>query len=78
MKKLAVILMALCLGGSVGLAVTLTIVLFMAWQHNGVITLSFNTYHEIIAESILFPIWAIGGFFASYTLLKYWTKNKEA
>lgn len=75
--KLKFIIFALTLGGCIGLAVTMSILLFLSWSNKGVITLSFNQYHEQILEAFLFPVWAIGGLMVSRKLLIEWIKRGE-
>jgi hypothetical protein len=60
-----------CLGASSGLALLFSAICLSSWQNNeGIVTLTFNHFHERLAESILFPIWAIGGLAMSIYLIK--------
>jgi hypothetical protein len=46
------------------------VILSWAGGQDGEVTMFFNRFHERLIESIIFPIWTIGGFWASYSLLK--------
>ena len=60
-----------CLGGSIGLALLFSAICLSSWTNNeGIVTLSFNLYHERLVESILFPLWSIGGLIFTVYLVK--------
>jgi hypothetical protein len=71
-ERLKIVLYSLCLAGCVGLALTMSIVVIASWTGgaDGTVALSFNVFHERMIESIVFPVWTIMGFIASYGLLK--------
>lgn len=75
--KTKIILYSICLAGCVGLAVTMSVIVFNSWTGgpNGTVDLTFNTYHERLLESIIFPLWAVIGCVASYALLKIHCDN---
>lgn len=70
--KARTLIYCLCLGGCVGLALTLSLIVIFSWQGgtNGEVTLTCNIFHERLIETIVFPLWTIGGFWASFSLLK--------
>jgi len=70
--KLRAFIYCLFLGGCVGLSLVLSLLVILSWAggQDGEVTMFFNRFHERLIESIIFPIWTIGGFWASYSLLK--------
>ena len=70
--KIKTIVYALCLGGCIGLALTFSLLAVSSWSggSDGIVILRFNQFHERLIETIIFPIWTIGGFIASYNLFK--------
>ena len=68
---LKVLVFAICLAGCVGLALTMSIIVIISWAGGpeGMVNLTTNLFHERLAETILFPVWTIMGFVASYFLL---------
>jgi hypothetical protein len=60
-----------CLGGSLALSLILSAICISSWSNDeGIVTLCFNLYHERLIESILFPLWSIGGFLFSFYVIK--------
>jgi hypothetical protein len=66
------LIFSICLAGCVGLALTMSIIVIDSWTGgpSGAMGLTFNIFHERLAETILFPIWTVIGFIASFSLLK--------
>jgi hypothetical protein len=66
------LLYSICLAGCIALALTMSIIVIVSWTGGpvGAVGLTFNMFHERLAESILFPLWTILGCFATYSLLK--------
>lgn len=70
--RIKIVLYSFCLAGCVGLALTMSIIVINSWSGgpNGAVDLTFNVFHERLIESIIFPLWTVMGFIASYGLLK--------
>ena len=67
-----IVIGGLCLGGCIGLAAVLSYLAFLSWNTTeGIVTISFNLYHERLLECILFPLWTIGGLVFSVYLIKH-------
>ena len=68
---LKLLIFALCLAGCVGLALTMSIIVIISWTGGpeGMVNLTTNLFHERLVETILFPVWTVMGFIASYFLL---------
>jgi len=68
---LKILIFALCLAGCVGLALTMSIIVIISWAGGpeGMVNLTTNLFHERLVETILFPVWTVMGFIASYFLL---------
>ena len=62
MNKKSVLLIC-CLGGCIGVALIVSVMVIWSWWGGpiGSVTVTFNSYHERIIETILFPLWAFGG-----------------
>jgi hypothetical protein len=60
------------LGGCIGLSVIMSCFVIFSWSggNSGLVTATFNQHHERLAETIIFPLWTICGFIASYDLIK--------
>jgi hypothetical protein len=65
------ILLVVCMGGCIGVALTISIMVILSWWGGpiGSVTVTFNSYHERIIETILFPLWALGGLAGMISLI---------
>lgn len=64
------IALIICLGGCIGLALTLAIMVISSWGADaGTITINFNSFHEQLIETIIFSLWTLGGLVLFINLL---------
>jgi hypothetical protein len=65
------VLVIVCLGGCIGVALTISIMVILSWWGGpiGNVTVTFNSYHERLIETILLPLWAVGGLAGMISLI---------
>jgi len=71
-KNAHVLLYGLSLGGVIGISVVMSFMVIASWWggKDGTVIATFNTAHERLLETILFPVWTVSAFFVSLKLLK--------
>lgn len=71
-KNIKTILMGFSLGGVVGISIAMSFMVIASWWggKDGVVIATFNTAHERLLETIMFPVLAISAFFIALNLLK--------
>ena len=71
-KNVRVLLFGLSLGGVVGISIAMSLMVIASWWggKDGTVIATFNTAHERLLETILFPVWTVSAFFVSLKLLK--------
>ena len=71
-KNARTLLFGLSLGGVIGISVVMSFMVIASWWggKDGTVIATFNTAHERLLETILFPVWTVSAFFVSLKLLK--------
>ena len=71
-NKLLIFIYTISLGSCIGLSLVMCVLVICSWWGGsaGLVSMAFNTYHERIIETIVFPFWTIIGFKAALALLR--------
>ena len=71
-KNVRTLMYGLSLGGVVGISVGMSLMVIASWWggKDGTVIATFNTAHERLLETILFPTLSVSAFLIAFKLLK--------